>query len=185
MSAELDRSKSGAPPVGTPGTPPPLSFAFSKRHGILIEQVQEHSARAVYRAGAQPASVAEVRRVLGLPLELRRVDSEAFDQLLRQQHEGGPNAAMRMVGDMEENTDLAHLAQDMPEQSDLLESDDQAPIIKLINAILTQAVKDNASDIHIEPFENRLVVRFRVDGVLREVLQSNVRSRLSWCHESR
>jgi general secretion pathway protein E len=149
-----------------------LSFAFSKRHGILIEQVEEKSARAVYRAGAQPASVAEARRVLGLPLELRRVDSEAFDQLLRQQHEGGPNAAMRMVGDMEENTDLAHLAQDLPEPSDLLESDDQAPIIKLINAILTQAVKDNASDIHIEPFENRLVVRFRVDGVLREVLQS-------------
>ncbi|HEV8259382.1 MAG TPA: GspE/PulE family protein, partial [Burkholderiales bacterium] len=56
--------------------------------------------------------------------------------------------------------------------SDLLESDDHAPIIKLINAILTQAVKDNASDIHIEPFENRLVVRFRVDGVLREALQS-------------
>ena len=79
---------------------------------------------------------------------------------------------MQMVGGMEDDTDLAHLAQDLPEPSDLLESDDQAPIIKLINAILTQAVKDNASDIHIEPFENRLVVRFRVDGVLREVLQS-------------
>src|SRR5581483_4975395 len=50
--------------------------------------------------------------------------------------------------------------------------DDDAPIIRLINAVLTQAVKENASDIHIEPFENRLVVRFRVDGVLREVLQS-------------
>ena len=80
--------------------------------------------------------------------------------------------AQQMVGGLEDDTDLAHLAQDLPEPSDLLESDDHAPIIKLINAILTQAVKDNASDIHIEPFENRLVVRFRVDGVLREVLQS-------------
>ncbi|MFM2288510.1 MAG: hypothetical protein RL684_1653, partial [Pseudomonadota bacterium] len=73
---------------------------------------------------------------------------------------------------LEETTDLAHLAQDLPEQADLLESNDDAPIIRLINAVLTQAVRENASDIHIEPFENRLVVRFRVDGVLREVLQS-------------
>ena len=62
-------------------------------------------------------------------------------------------------------------ASPLPEPEDLLESEDDAPIIRLINAVLTQAVKENASDIHIEPFENRLVVRFRVDGVLREVLQ--------------
>jgi general secretion pathway protein E len=103
---------------------------------------------------------------------MRRVDPEEFDRILRQHYEGG-NSAMQMAGGLvEEDTDLAHIAQDIPEQADLLESDDHAPIIKLINAILTQAVKENASDIHIEPFENRLVVRFRVDGVLREVLQS-------------
>jgi general secretion pathway protein E len=155
-----------------PQSPQLLSFAFCKRHGVVIQKVDNGVAEAVYRAGAQPASVAEVRRVLGMPLQLRRVDAEAFEQLLRAQYEGGTNTAMQMVGGMEDDTDLAHLAQDLPEPSDLLESDDQAPIIKLINAILTQAVKDNASDIHIEPFENRLVVRFRIDGVLREVLQS-------------
>jgi general secretion pathway protein E len=164
------------PPSAPAATPSPavrqLSFAFCKRHGIIIQSVGAQSAEAVYRAGAHPSSVAEVRRVLGMPLQLRRVDPEAFDRLLRQQYEGGTNTAMQMVGGMEDDTDLAHLAQDLPEPSDLLESDDQAPIIKLINAILTQAVKDNASDIHIEPFENRLVVRFRIDGVLREVLQS-------------
>jgi general secretion pathway protein E len=160
------------------GTVPPrvianvLSFAFCKRHGVLVQHVTDGVAEAVYRAGAQPASVAEVRRVLGVPLQMRRVDSDTFDQLLQRQYEGGPSMAQQMVGGLEDDTDLAHLAQDLPEPSDLLESDDHAPIIKLINAILTQAVKDNASDIHIEPFENRLVVRFRVDGVLREVLQS-------------
>jgi general secretion pathway protein E len=79
---------------------------------------------------------------------------------------------MQMLEGLDDNTDLAHLAEDIPESSDLLESDDEAPIIRLINALLTQAVKENASDIHIEPFENRLVIRFRVDGVLREVLQT-------------
>ena len=79
---------------------------------------------------------------------------------------------MQAAEDLDDTTDLAHLAQELPEQADLLESEDDAPIIRLINAVLTQAVKENASDIHIEPFENRLVIRFRVDGVLREVLQS-------------
>ena len=169
MSAQPENPTSMSATVGAAALQ--LGFAFCKRHGILIQRIDENSAEAVYRAGAQPASVAEVRRVLGKPLQLRRVDDDAFDQLLRQQYEGGANTAMQMAG-VEDDTDLAHLAQDLPEPSDLLESDDQAPIIKLINAILTQAVKDNASDIHIEPFENRLVVRFRVDGVLREVLQS-------------
>jgi general secretion pathway protein E len=77
-----------------------------------------------------------------------------------------------MVEGFDDTTDLAHLAQELPEPSDLLESEDDAPVIRLINAVLTEAVKENASDIHIEPFENRLVMRFRVDGVLREVLQS-------------
>ena len=99
------------------------------------------------------------------------MEPEAFDALLQQTYEAGSNAAMQMEG-FEDTTDLAHLAQELPEPSDLLESEDDAPVIRLINAVLTQAVKENASDIHVEPFENRLVVRFRVDGVMREVLQS-------------
>ncbi|RMF96017.1 MAG: type II secretion system protein GspE, partial [Gammaproteobacteria bacterium] len=82
------------------------------------------------------------------------------------------NNAMQMVEGLGEDDDLLRVAQELPEPSDLLESDDDAPIIRLINAVLTSAVKENASDIHIEPYENRLVIRFRVDGVLKEVLQS-------------
>src|SRR5262245_6780003 len=164
----------GSAPAAAPAARPAqaLTFAFCKRHGVLIQKTGETGAEAGYRVGTQPSAIAEVRRVLGMPLQLRRVDNETFEQLLRTHFEGGTSVAMQMVSGMEDETDLAHLAQDLPEPSDLLESDDQAPIIKLINAILTQAVKDNASDIHIEPFENRLVVRFRIDGVLREVLQS-------------
>src|SRR5689334_15703229 len=169
MSAQPDSSSATRT---APTIPASLSFAFCKRSGVLVQKLHPTYAEAVYRPGALPAALAEVRRVLGVPLQLRRVDVDAFDQLLRQQYEGG-NSAMAIAGvGLEDHTDLAHLAQDLPEPSDLLESDDDAPIIRLINAILTQAVKDNASDIHIEPFENRLVVRFRIDGVLREVLQS-------------
>ena len=149
-----------------------LSFAFAKRHGVLVRRIAKGQAETVYRPGASPLSIAEVRRFLGLPLLLERVEQEAFDALLQQIYEAGSNSAMQMVEGLDDTTDLAHLAQELPEPSDLLESEDDAPVIRLINAVLTQAVKENASDIHIEPFENRLVVRFRVDGILREVLQS-------------
>jgi len=148
-----------------------LSFAFARRHGVLVRGMDGDVADCVYRLPGSVQAVAEVRRFLRLPVKLTGVSPEAFDELLRQAYEGGREAMASMDG-LDETTDLAHLAQDLPEQADLLESDDDAPIIRLINAVLTQAVKENASDIHVEPFENRLVVRFRVDGVLREVLQS-------------
>ncbi|WP_276607844.1 ATPase, T2SS/T4P/T4SS family, partial [Vogesella mureinivorans] len=76
-----------------------------------------------------------------------------------------------MAADFDERADLNQLVDALPEPQDLLESEDEAPIIRLINALLTEAVKENASDIHLEPFEHSLLVRFRVDGVLREVLR--------------
>jgi general secretion pathway protein E len=147
-----------------------LPFAFARRHGVLVRGVANGVADCVCRTPCSPVALAEARRYLRLPLRLTAVAPELFDDLLRRTYEGGNSESMQLG--LEDGADLAHLAQDLPEQADLLESDDDAPIIRLINALLTQAIRENASDIHIEPFENRLVVRFRVDGVLREVLQS-------------
>jgi general secretion pathway protein E len=149
-----------------------LSFAFAKRHGVLVKRFVDGVAECAYRADTSPMALAEVRRYLRTKVKLERVDEPSFDALLRSAYEGGNSATMEATQGLEDSTDLAHLAQELPDQADLLESEDDAPIIRLINAVLTQAVKENASDIHVEPFENRLVVRFRVDGVLREVLQS-------------
>ena len=151
---------------------PKLAFPFAKRHGVLVRGIVDGVADTVYRQGVSPLALAEVRRFVGTPLKLSKVSDETFDAMLRIAYESGSGAAMQMLEGLDGDTDLAHLAEDIPESSDLLESDDEAPIIRLINALLTQAVKENASDIHIEPYENRLVIRFRVDGVLREMLQT-------------
>jgi general secretion pathway protein E len=147
-----------------------LPFAFAKRHGVVLREIRDGTAFCALRSDANPGAIAEARRVLRMPLQLERVSDEEFDRLLRSGYEG--DASLQMMGEIEGDTDLAHLAMDLPEQADLLESDDDAPIIRLINAVLGQALRENASDIHVEPFENRLVVRFRVDGIMREVLQS-------------
>jgi general secretion pathway protein E len=149
-----------------------LSFAFARRHGVLVKNVANGVAECAYRSSASPLALAEVRRYLRLPVKLERVEEPVFEDMLRRTYESGSDAMQASVDGLDDTTDLAHLALELPEQADLLESEDDAPIIRLINAVLTQAVRENASDIHVEPFENRLVIRFRVDGVLREVLQS-------------
>ncbi|ANO51185.1 type II secretion system ATPase GspE [Woeseia oceani] len=149
-----------------------LPFSFAKRHGVLIQSDEGDTLKAAYRTGASPTSIAEARRFAGKKLSLTRVSPAAFDTLLQQTYEQGSHKAMQMVGDLDDHTDLLRVAQELPEPSDLLESDDDAPIIRFINAVLTEAVKENASDVHIEPYENRLGVRFRVDGVLQEILQT-------------
>jgi general secretion pathway protein E len=156
---------------GHQGAPLRLPFAFARRHGLLVRANVDGSTECLYRPPVSPTAVAEARRHLQVAFKLTPVPPEEFDELLRRTYEAG-NESMQAVEGLEGNTDLAHLVQELPEQADLLESDDDAPIIRLINAVLTQAVREGASDIHIEPFENRLVVRFRVDGILREVLQS-------------
>ena len=78
-----------------------------------------------------------------------------------------------MVSEVEEEADLSRMMQELPAVEDLLESAGDAPIIRMLNALLTQAVRDAASDIHIEPYERHSSVRFRVDGTLREVVQPN------------
>ncbi|HHJ14155.1 MAG TPA: type II secretion system protein GspE [Gammaproteobacteria bacterium] len=146
-------------------------FGFAKRHGVLVTDLTDTLARVLLRPDADPQALLELRRQLACPLHLQEIGEEEFESMLASSYEQGSNEAMQMMEDLGEDLDLFTVAQGLPETEDLLESEDDAPIIRLINALLTEAIKENASDIHIEPFENRLVVRFRVDGVLREVLQ--------------
>jgi general secretion pathway protein E len=146
-------------------------FMFAKRHSLLVTNIGESDAEVVLGPSADATALIELRRFLGRHLNFRQVGSEEFNALLASTYEQGSNEAMQMMEGISDDMDLFQVAQALPETEDLLESEDDAPIIRLINALLTEAVKENASDIHIEPFENRLVVRFRVDGVLREVLQ--------------
>jgi len=81
--------------------------------------------------------------------------------------------ARQLMQDIGNEVDFFALAEELPDNEDLLEAEDDAPIIKLINAMLSEAIKEGASDIHVETFEKSLVIRFRIDGVLREILKPN------------
>lgn len=146
------------------------SFSFAKRHGVMVDGADDDAVNVIARPDVSLSAAAELRRFLGRPVRLTRVDAAEFDRRLQLAYETKSGGGIQMEGFDSDDMDLSSAAEALAEPKDLLESDDDAPIIRLINALLSEAVKDGASDIHVEPFESRLTVRFRVDGVLREVL---------------
>ncbi len=148
-------------------------FAFAKRHGVVVTEDHADHVVVVCRPGAGLDAIQEIQRFMRKPARLTVAAAVTeFDNLLARTYEGQSSAAAGLMEglDSEEDTDLDSLTHALAEKQDLLEGDDDAPIIKFINGLLVEAIRENASDIHIETFENRLTVRFRVDGVLREVL---------------
>ncbi|MGH8504968.1 MAG: GspE/PulE family protein, partial [Stenotrophobium sp.] len=146
-------------------------FAFAKRHGLIVSEDRGDHVLAVVRPGTSMEAIQEARRFVGRPIRLNKVSLEEFDNLLQRTYEGKTGAAAGLMDGLDdEEANLDTLAQALNETQDLLESNDDAPVIRFINGLLVEAIKENASDIHIESFESRLQVRFRVDGVLREVM---------------
>ena len=168
MSSEV-AATSDNPVVAAKVTAQSLPYAFAKRHGVLIGEVGEQSVQVLYHSQLDPLTLSEVRRITGRPITLSETSEQQFEALLAQTYERNSDQAMAMMEGVSNELDLDQLAETI-EPEDLLEAEDDAPIIRLINAILSEAIKINASDIHIESFENRMRVRFRVDGVLREIL---------------
>jgi general secretion pathway protein E len=151
---------------------PALPYGFARTHGVLIVARQDDAAEIVLREGSDVAVVSEVRRHVGLPLRvLGSISRPAFEARLAEVYGTGENHAADVVQDLGQDIDILQLMQELPPVEDLLESQDDAPIIRLINALLTQAVHERASDIHVEPYEQHCVVRFRRDGMLRDVAQ--------------
>ncbi|WP_237064922.1 type II secretion system ATPase GspE [Microbulbifer guangxiensis] len=147
-----------------------LPYAFAKRHRVLLTAA-DGELRCQYVAPLNPSVLAEVQRLCGFPVDIEAVQEEGFQAALQREYENREGGNLSDVEGLGDDLDLAAVADSLPETEDLLEQEDDAPIVRLINAIFAESLKQGASDIHIETFEKRLVVRFRVDGVLREVLQ--------------
>ena len=149
----------------------PLPYAFAKAHSLLLESDGD---RATLWASEQVSrsALSEVMRLFVIDT-LEREPAESLGQRIAAAYAGGEGSAAAVVGEVENAVDLSRMMQDLPAVEDLLEASNDAPIIRMLNALLTQAAKDGASDIHIEPYERSSAVRFRVDGTLREVVQPN------------
>ena len=149
----------------------PLPYAFARTHQLMLEEDADTLTLWLHPA-SNAAAVSEVCRKYP-QLQLQMQAANALVQRISVAYAQGESSAAAVVSEVESDADLSRMMQELPAIEDLLETSDDAPIIRMLNALLTQAARDGASDIHIEPYERHSSVRFRVDGTLREVVQPN------------
>ena len=146
-----------------------LTYAFAKDKGLVVMGEEDGAISLGVRAGADPMAIIEARRALGRPLRFTSLDAGRFERELSEAY--ARSAIENEEADaMDSHGDLHSLIDDIPQTADLLDGDDDAPVVRLINGLIYEAVKRRASDVHIEPHEDNLSVRYRIDGVLQEVL---------------
>ena len=149
----------------------PLPYAFARSHQLLLED-DGQQLTLWHSDQPDPGAWGEVLRHHAVR-QWQHLDAQSLAQRISAAYAGAGSSAAAVVSEVEGEADLARMMQALPAVEDLLASADDAPIIRMLNALLSQAARDGASDIHIEPFERHSSVRFRVDGSLREVVQPN------------
>ncbi|MFV5525675.1 type II secretion system ATPase GspE [Acinetobacter variabilis] len=147
-----------------------IPYSFAKRHGVLL-RYEGDQAFIVRRDNTSMLALQEARRLLGHPAQYQHCTEQEFNQLLSSSFAGDSGESQQVAAGLEDHPDLLSLADSVPEAEDLMDQEDDAPIVRLINALLSEAIRVGASDIHVESFEKRLSVRLRVDGQLREIVQ--------------
>ncbi|WP_232223476.1 GspE/PulE family protein [Sphingorhabdus lutea] len=147
-----------------------LPYIFANKFGYVLHRHENGRLLVKMRADADPLNLLEIRRFVDVPFDVEKVEIADFPKILSD-HYAIDGSAAAMAGAFDNDDDAQFLSLDLPSADDLLDSADDAPAIRLINVIIAEAVRQGASDIHIEPYETGLVIRMRKDGVLEEKLR--------------
>ena len=150
----------------------PINFAKSARLMPLRREGEGRDATVIVALSdpLDTSAIDNVRLLLNASINPLLVPAQAILDCINSVYDRAKNEAEQLVDDLEAG-DLDTVAHELEEPQDLLDSSDEAPIIRLVNSLLFRAAKERASDIHIEPQERDICVRFRVDGVLQEVIR--------------
>ena len=149
-----------------------LPYGFARDFSLLARSGDKpgEAVEVLMSDATPPSAIAEVSRRFG-SVKLKPMPRAELEEAIARAYASAGGDAAQVIDEVESDFDLTRLMQDMPAVEDLLESADDAPVIRMINALLTQALREGASDIHIEPFEQVSVVRFRIDGALRDIVR--------------
>ncbi len=150
----------------------PLPYAYARSQQLLLEQADDGTCTLWMPPSTSKSAIGEVMRKFQVTAVEPLAPAQIAQRISAAYAQGESNAAA-VVSEVQSDADLSRMMQELPAVEDLLESAGDAPIIRMLNALLTQAARDGASDIHIEPYERTSAVRFRIDGTLREVVQPN------------
>ncbi|MBH0201208.1 MAG: type II secretion system ATPase GspE [Nitrospira sp.] len=149
-----------------------VPIAFCRRYRVLPLRYEEGAILTASTDPLETVALDDLRLLLGKPIKPVLTTSVVLLACLNRAYDeiANPAGAEQVMEDIAANQSLDQLAHELDEPQDLLDATDEAPIIRLVNSVLFQAVRQRASDIHFESFERGLVVRYRIDGVLYPVL---------------
>jgi general secretion pathway protein E len=147
-----------------------IPINFAKQAHILPLSMEGDAVAVAVADPLDTSALDHVRLLLGQSISQRIALASTVTDAINSVYDRSVNEAEQLVDEME-TTDLDSIAHELEEPTDLLDVSDEAPVIRLVNSVLFRAAKERASDIHIEPMERELLVRFRVDGVLQEVIK--------------
>lgn len=151
-----------------------LSYKYCKDNQVLFEK-DENLLSIKCTEDTKISAISYLQKYFDLPLNVSKISFQDFSKALSESFTNNASSSEDLIQGVDENIDLDSLVSNLPKTEDLLDDSNEAPVIRLINAILSEAIKDGASDIHIEPYEENLAVRFRVDGILKEKLNPSSR----------
>ena len=146
-----------------------ISYVFARRYGVIVMEDDNGEFVLAKRSDTSLDALLEARRAVGKPLKIAKISALQFNNKLAKIY-AHADLSSSAEDAMDEPQDLHSLADNLPHTSDLLDASDDAPVIRLINGVLQEAIRSRASDIHVEPYQGKLSVRFRIDGTLRETL---------------
>lgn len=146
-----------------------LPYSFARRHGLALSETDAGQKLHLSANGARHM-ISEIARNWPKITAIETLTPSAFETLLSELYaQRGFDSSAEADGTQQIDDDLNRAVQSIEQAADLLDSADDAPIIRLLNSLLSEAVRAGASDIHLEPFENKLVARLRIDGILTEI----------------
>ena len=159
---------------------------FARRYRVLPLKVDDGLIVVATTDPLETAALDDLRLLLGMPVKAVLTSAVSLMSCLNRAYDeaASPTGAEQVMEDIAASENLDKIAHELDEPQDLLDATDEAPIIRLVNSVLFQAVRQRASDIHFESFERGLVVRYRIDGVLYPILtppkhlQSSIIARL-------
>ncbi|TXJ02044.1 MAG: type II secretion system protein GspE [Neisseriales bacterium] len=148
-----------------------IPYTYARSNKVCIYAADAEFVHIATSVNLNPLVITEIKRKVNQPIKIERIEEKLFDAIIAEAYSSANAAAV--VDDIQDDIDISDLMQNLQKTEDLLESENDAPVIKIINAFLTQAVKEDASDVHLDAYEHTSLVRFRRDGVLHKIIDVN------------
>ena len=148
-----------------------IPYTYARTNKVCIFAADDDFVHIATANKIKPLVMMEIKRKINRPIKFTQIDEKLFDSIAAEAYSSANAAAV--VDDMQDDIDISDLMQNLQKTEDLLESENDAPVIRIINAFLTQAVKEDASDVHLDAYERNSLVRFRRDGVLHKIIDVN------------